>query len=970
MVRTTSLRCTPSAWSSRVGRPAGGAAPLWAFALSLALGVAACGGAERPVGPVASCAAAPDGTACNDGNPCTANDRCTAGVCGGPALPDGTACIGRGGCIPAGECAAGQCVGAERPCPAPAGPCETNACDEQTGQCAAAPLPDGTACVDGNPCTTDDACTTGVCRGTPLVCPAVACQGPATCDPTSGACAGPPLAAGTACDDGDPCTAGETCTAGVCGGGAETCSCRAAADGSPCDDRNACTDGDRCSAAVCAGTPFPCPDPGFACRVAACLPTTGACIDVAAPDGTACDDGDPCSQGDACLAGTCMSGPDTCFCRAEPAGTACDDGDRCTADDVCLGDVCAGQPVDCTAFSGNCTDGRCEPTSGECVAAFSPQGTPCDDTDLCTSGDECWAGRCGGTPADCTAFRDACNVGRCAAASGTCTAEPVPDGTPCDDGDPCTTSDTCTAGACGGTGDACAPCAAARAGDPCADGDPCTTDEQCVGVAPYLACQGLPTDCAPSGDACNVGVCEPSSGACAAVPHPDGGPCDDGDACTGGDACLAGRCVGTAIALCGATVAGCEPAAPNDDPGAAWPLALAEGGVRLVGFIDPPGDVDWFGLELPAGVQLSVVTAAHCGSVLDTLIGVYRFPELTLVAEAGGAGAGFAAVSDLAIPTAGAYVVGLAANTDLARGGYLVDIAVHAPVPCTDSAECGCADLECATSGPEAGRCVPALPREQEPNDAPGAATLVAVGERVYATFAGFGDRDWFALELAADASVSFATGPFCAAEAFTAVSVFSADGRTSYAYDDGRSNAGYGRIGRFDPPAAGRYLVLVDNAGLEPGRYVLAVGDQRCLVDDDCACGDARCLRAAAAPGRCEPRVPMQEGAEPVGLTLELRQHGRLDVPYDADTFALFLGPGRYDVTTGPYCGSTTDTLLAVLDADGAALAADDDSGPGPFAAVLGFSVANSGLFTLQVRGRGPTTGDYLLVVTEAPAR
>ena len=44
-------------------------------------------------------------------------------------------------------------------------------CNPVDGQCAAQPLPDGLACEDGDPCTTNDACSGGVCTsGLPNVC--------------------------------------------------------------------------------------------------------------------------------------------------------------------------------------------------------------------------------------------------------------------------------------------------------------------------------------------------------------------------------------------------------------------------------------------------------------------------------------------------------------------------------------------------------------------------------------------------------------------------------------------------------------------------------------------------------------------------------------------------------------------------------------------------------------------------------
>jgi hypothetical protein len=90
---------------------------------------------------------------------------------------------------------------------------------------------------------------------------------------------------------------------------------------------------------------------------------------------------------------------------------------------------------------------------------------------------------------------------------------------PCDDGDACTIGDACSFGQCVG-------------GGACEDGDPCTDDS-----------------------------CDPASG-CVFVPNAV--PCDDGDACTIGDACEGGACQPGAPAGCDdgspCTSDSCEPA--------------------------------------------------------------------------------------------------------------------------------------------------------------------------------------------------------------------------------------------------------------------------------------------------------------------------------------------------------------------------------------------------------------------------
>ena len=59
---------------------------------------------------------------------------------------------------------------------------------------------------------------------------------------------------------------------------------------------------------------------------------------------------------------------------------------------------------------------------------------------------------------------------------------------------------------------------------------------------------GSVVKCPPSGSACQIQLCNPVSGACAATPTNEGGPCEDGKICTDGDACSGGQCVAGADA--------------------------------------------------------------------------------------------------------------------------------------------------------------------------------------------------------------------------------------------------------------------------------------------------------------------------------------------------------------------------------------------------------------------------------------
>ncbi|NUN16602.1 MAG: hypothetical protein HUU55_23495, partial [Myxococcales bacterium] len=57
-----------------------------------------------------------------------------------------------------------------------------------------------------------------------------------------------------------------------------------------------------------------------------------------APNGTLCDDGNPCTAFGICAQGVCAAAD-------LPEGTACDDGDACTDNDQCSFGICAGTPI-------------------------------------------------------------------------------------------------------------------------------------------------------------------------------------------------------------------------------------------------------------------------------------------------------------------------------------------------------------------------------------------------------------------------------------------------------------------------------------------------------------------------------------------------------------------------------------------------------------------------------------------------
>jgi hypothetical protein len=236
-------------------------------------------------------------------------------------------------------------------CPPPTNTCLAATCVPATGACTHPAKPNGAPCNDGNPCTRTDTCQNGVCTGAnPVVCTALdQCHVAGTCDPATGVCTNP-----------------------------------TAPDGTACNDHNGCTTGDVCHQGACVGTPIVCNTPPNACHqqtgtCGATGDTTFVCTYAVLQDGTACNDGDACTRTDTCQKGVCVGGnpvvctasdqchaagtcdPNTGLCSnpTSPNGTACDDGNACTQTDTCRGGVCTGgNPVVCAAGK-ICRNGGC-----------------------------------------------------------------------------------------------------------------------------------------------------------------------------------------------------------------------------------------------------------------------------------------------------------------------------------------------------------------------------------------------------------------------------------------------------------------------------------------------------------------------------------------------------------------------------------------------------------------------------------
>ena len=391
-----------------------------------------------------------------------------ANLCGNGRFDTGEACDD--GNTQNGDCCTAACtiVSAGSACPDDGNVCTNDVCNG-AGLCLH--VNNTVACDDGAFCTVADTCQSGVCQGTARDCSGAGDQCNAgVCDEANDRCTAQPRTAGTTCNDGNACTQVDTCQAGVCVGASPV----------------VCTVLDQCHVA---GT---------------CNPTTGLCSNPEKPSGTACNDGNACTQVDTCqvgacvgaspvvctaqdqchVAGTCNPATGVCSNPEKANGSACTDGNACTQTDTCQAGACVGaSPVVCAAQDQCHVAGTCNPATGVCSNPEKANGSACADGSACTQADTCQAGACvGASPVVCAA-QDQCHVaGTCNPATGVCSNPLKANWAPCSDGDACTRMDACLAGV-------------------------------CVGADPVL--------CAPL-DQCHVaGVCDPATGLCSNPAKPD-----------------------------------------------------------------------------------------------------------------------------------------------------------------------------------------------------------------------------------------------------------------------------------------------------------------------------------------------------------------------------------------------------------------------------------------------------------------
>ncbi|HEV2124031.1 MAG TPA: hypothetical protein VGW38_14795, partial [Chloroflexota bacterium] len=213
----------------------------------------------------------------------------------------------------------------------------------------------------------------------------------------------------------------------------------------------------------------------------------------------------PCDVAELCT-GASNQCPENTF---QPNGTPCNrDDDLCTLD-TCQNGVCQDGPQKtCPASTDPCKVNVCNPATGDCITQNAPNGTVCEDGNLCTTGDTCQNGTCqSGTAKTCPASTDPCKVNVCVPATGLCVMQNAPNGTVCNDNNLCTTGETCQNGTCqGGTQKT---CPAGQTCVPVTGVCQCTTGVTCGA----LCCSGNTSFCCPT-ETKHAGTCKKDLKAC------------------------------------------------------------------------------------------------------------------------------------------------------------------------------------------------------------------------------------------------------------------------------------------------------------------------------------------------------------------------------------------------------------------------------------------------------------------------
>ncbi len=205
--------------------------------------------------------------------------------------------------------------------------------------------------------------------------------------------------------------------------------------------------------------------------------------------------------------------------RYKPDGTPCDDGLWCTEGDVCIEGSCTGEEKDCSDGV-VCTVDTCDEANDTCVHtpddSFCDDGLYCNGYEYCDPELDCQPG----TPINCSYLDSECGEGFCNEESDRCELDPYPLSTPCEaDGNLCTLDHCDGYGNCVTYDEVTCP-----EDTECRDYQGCDPD---TGLCIYTD-MPLSTPCEADGDVCTVDHCD-GKGNCV---YKEDLNCSDSNECT------------------------------------------------------------------------------------------------------------------------------------------------------------------------------------------------------------------------------------------------------------------------------------------------------------------------------------------------------------------------------------------------------------------------------------------------------
>jgi hypothetical protein len=486
---------------------------------------------------------------------------------------------------------------------------------------------------------------------------------------------------------------------------------------------------------------------------------------------------------------------------------------------------------------------------------------------------------------------------------------------------------------------------------------------------------------------------------------PAGAGPDAGDSCGGPGSC------------CGAGNGCCCPCCQAN----ARALALdAAGFGSATGTLDTPGDAEAYQFVAPATGDMVVTEKAAGGTALDTFLSVYAGTSSTLLASNDDANGITNSQVEFPVVAGQTYFVQAGAAGD-STGQYLLDVAFRdppspSPVPLAlDGTDSAAVDGAIARAG-DVDRYVftptvtgslvvalnatgggfdgvlhvfdPAGTLDLRDDDSGGGSnsllTVPVVAGRTYEVdVAGFETSTGeYRLVLGNDYPGSFAGAAPVALDGsggadlagrigtagqqdfFRFTAPVLADGRTQYTlavvespdlgsalqtslavYDAGQTLVGsdnfttqkpYSRV-QLVVTAGQSYFVRAAGAGTGPFHLDFGVLDH-----------------ASSLPGD-SLALPADQAA---------RTTGTVEVPFDTDTFQVVVPQtGTLGITEAPAVGSSLKTLLTVVDPSGNVLTSDNDAFGKGFSQVQ-LKVQQGQVLSLEVSGRGTSTGNYNLIV------